>query len=201
MKRPILLPLLLFLGTLAFGQTVFVLELKDEINRPAARYISHGIAAAEAANADLILLHLDTYGGRVDYADSIRSALLDTKIPTAVFIDRNAASAGALISMACDSIYMASGSSIGAATVVNGSEGAAAPDKYQSYWRSIMRSTAELQGRDPKIAEKMVDQNLDLPGISPVGQVITFSTREAIQYGYCDGEIGSLAEAAEKMGF
>lgn len=182
-----------------YAQKVYVLRLQDEVNAASARYVARGFEDAALDNADLVILHLDTYGGRVDYADTIRSRILDAPMPTAVYIDRNAGSAGALLSIACDSIFMAPGASMGAATVVNGNDGAAAPDKYQSYWRGIMRSTAEEKGRDPRIAEKMVDQNLDLTGISPVGQVITFSTKEAIENGYCEGEKKSLDEVAAAM--
>ena len=59
---------------------------------------------------------------------------LDFEIPIYVWIYIDAASAGALISIACDSIYMSSGASIGAATVVTG-DGTQAPDKSQSYMR------------------------------------------------------------------
>lgn len=195
--------LLAFLGCWSMAhaqQKVYVLELRDEVHFSAARYITRGFAAAEQADADLIILHLDTYGGRVDYADTIRAHILDSKIPTAVFIDRNAGSAGALISIACDSIYMAPGASIGAATVVDGNTGAAAPDKYQSYWRGVMRATAEAKGRDPKIAEKMVDQNLEIPGLSPAGQVITFTNQDAIANGYCEGTKKDLQEVAAAFG-
>lgn len=182
------------------GQKVFVLKLQDEVHASSARFISRGFEEAQKAGAALVIIHMDTYGGRVDFADSIRSDILDANMPTAVFIDRNAGSAGALISIACDSIYMAPGASIGAATVVNGGTGDAAPDKYQSYFRGVMRTTAELKGRDPRIAEKMVDQNLELEGISPKGQVITFSTQEAMKHGYCDGAKSSLREVAAEFG-
>ena len=85
---------------------------------------------------------------------------------------------------------MAPGGSIGAATVVN-QTGEAAPDKYQSYMRSIMRSTAEASGRNPQIAEAMVDENIEIDSISPAGEVITFSTSEAIKYDFCEGEFNS----------
>lgn len=202
--KKVLPVLFLFLSFLPFrsvkGQSVYVLELHDEVNASSSFYMTHGIREAENQHAALILVHLDTYGGRVDYADSIRSALLDTKIPTAVFIDKNAASAGALIALACDSIFMAPGASMGAATVVSGEDGAAAPDKYQSYFRSVMRATAEQQNRDPKIAEKMVDEKLDLPGISPAGQVITFTSKEALQYNFADQIVNSTSEAIAAMG-
>jgi membrane-bound serine protease (ClpP class) len=76
---------------------------------------------------------------------------------------------------------MAPGASIGAATVVVGTTGQAAPDKYQSYMRSIMRSTAEANGRDPKIAEAMVDEEIEIDSITEAGKVLTFSTSEAIK--------------------
>ena len=142
---------------------------------------------------------MDTYGGAVNDADDIRTRILDFEIPIYVWINKDAASAGALISIACDSIYMSSGASIGAATVVTG-DGTQAPDKYQSYMRSIMRSTAEAKGRDPKIAEAMVDEDIVVDSISMEGKVITFSTKEAIKYGFCDAELNSVDEIMERQG-
>jgi membrane-bound serine protease (ClpP class) len=94
---------------------------------------------------------------------------------------------------------MSSGASIGAATVVTG-DGTQAPDKYQSYMRSIMRSTAEAKGRDPQIAEAMVDEDIKVDSISMEGKVITFSTKEAIKYGFCDAELNSVDEIMERQG-
>jgi membrane-bound serine protease (ClpP class) len=142
---------------------------------------------------------MDTYGGAVNDADDIRTRILDFEIPIYVWINKDAASAGALISIACDSIYMSSGASIGAATVVTG-DGTQAPDKYQSYMRSIMRSTAEAKGRDPQIAEAMVDEDIKVDSISMEGKVITFSTKEAIKYGFCDAELNSVDEIMERQG-
>ncbi|MCB9232861.1 MAG: nodulation protein NfeD [Bacteroidia bacterium] len=194
--------LLLFLFPLQiFGQKVYVLELFDEIHPASARYISRGFTAAREAQADLVLIHMNTYGGLVESADSIRTTILNSKLPTAVFIDKNAASAGALISIACDSIFMAPGSQIGAVTVVSGETGMAMPDKYQSYMRATMRATAEMKGRNPDIAEKMVDQNLVIEGLSPEGTVITFTTSEAIDNGYCEGEFKNLKEVISHYGY
>jgi membrane-bound serine protease (ClpP class) len=104
-----------------------------------------------------------------------------------------------LISIACDSIYMARGSSIGAATVVIG-DGTAAPDKYQSYMRSTMRTTAEVTGRDPAIAEAMVDQDIEIEGVTKAGNVLTFSVSEAIANGFCEAEVNSIEEIMERNG-
>ncbi|WKK79459.2 NfeD family protein [Marivirga arenosa] len=176
--------------TLSLKNEVFIMEIKDQIDARTKRYVDLALAEAKSRNSSHIIIEMNTYGGALYDADEIRSALLNLEIPVYVFIDNNAASAGALISIACDSIYMAPGGSIGAATVVN-QTGEAAPDKYQSYMRSIMRSTAEASGRNPQIAEAMVDENIEIDSISPAGEVITFSTSEAIKYDFCEGEFNS----------
>lgn len=180
--------------------TVFVFDIKGDIDPRMNRRV--GLALQEAANqeADLVIIHMDTYGGVVNDADDIRTLILESAVPTHVFIDKDAASAGALIAIACDSIYMAPGASIGAATVVVGGTGEAAPDKYQSYMRSIMRSTAEATGRDPKIAEAMVDESLVVEGVSEAGTVVTFSVSEAITHGFCEAQVRSIEEIVERQG-
>lgn len=160
------------------------MEIESEIDPRTNRYSEIAFDAATAAGADHVLLVLDTFGGALNDADEIRKRILNYPKPVYVFIDNNAASAGALISLACDSIYMSPGSNIGAATVV-GADGAAAPGKYQSYMRSIMRSTAEANGRDPHMAEAMVEASVD--SSLSAGQVLTLTTSEALKYDFCDG--------------
>jgi membrane-bound serine protease (ClpP class) len=178
---------------------VFKMMLDSEIDPRTNRQSELALDKAREIEADYVIIEMDTYGGALNDADDIRTRVMEFEIPIYVFINKDAASAGALISIACDSIYMARGASIGAATVVTG-EGTAAPDKYQSYMRSIMRSTAEANGRDPKIAEAMVDQNIEVDSISQEGQVITFSTSEAIKYGYCEAQVSSIDEIMERVG-
>lgn len=178
---------------------VYTFNIHEMIAPPVWRTTKLAIENAEKENADLILIHMNTYGGMLDAADSIRTKILNSKIPVYVFIDKNAASAGALISIACDSIYMAPGASIGAATVVNQS-GEQMPDKYQSYMRSMMRSTAEAKNRNPDIAQAMVDPKIYVEGISDSGQVLTFTVSEAIEFGFCEGEVNSLEEVLEHSG-
>jgi membrane-bound serine protease (ClpP class) len=173
---------------------VFVMDIRSEIDPRTSRYVTLALEEAIKTNVDYLLINMDTYGGTLNDADKIRTAILNFPKPVLVFINPNAASAGALISIACDSIYMSSGASIGAATVVNGAGGEAAPDKYQSYMRSLMRSTAETNGRNPRIAEAMVDQTIQLDSIKQEGKVITLTTAEAIKYGYCDGRANSIEE-------
>ncbi|MFT4834835.1 MAG: membrane-bound serine protease (ClpP class) [Marinoscillum sp.] len=199
-----LIPLFLFLIALngyAQDSTVLVYHLKvtSDIDPRTNRYTELGLEKATEEGADLVILELDTYGGALNDADEIRTRILNFKIPVYAFINKDAASAGALISIACDSIYMAKGSSIGAATVVT-QDGAAAPDKYQSYMRSIMRSTAEAKGRNPQIAEGMVDEDIDLDSIATEGKVVTFSVSEAIKYGFCEAEVVDIEEILERSG-
>lgn len=182
------------------GRTlVYHLKVLDDIDPRTNRYTELGLEAAVDAGADMVILELDTYGGALNDADEIRTRILNFEKPIYAFINKDAASAGALISIACDSIYMAPGSSIGAATVVGG-DGAAAPDKYQSYMRSIMRSTAEATGRNPTLAEAMVDEDIDLDSIATEGKVLTLSVSEAIKYDFCEAELNSLEEVLERVG-
>lgn len=169
------------------------------IAKPAKKKTEMAIQEAKNQHADIIFLRLNTFGGELEAADQIRTMLLKAEIPVFVFIDVNAASAGALISIACDSIYMAPGASIGAASVVN-QEGEVMPDKYQSYMRSLMRSTAEKQGRDPDIAQAMVDPDVYIENIIDSGKVLTFTTAEAIQYGFCEAQVSTREEALQAAG-
>ncbi len=183
----------------AQSTAVLKLDIKDDIDPSMSRYIMLGLEKAKVDEVDLVVIEMDTYGGLVTDAKDIVEMLLDFDKPVYVFINKDAASAGALISIACDSIYMSPGASIGAATVVMG-EGEAAPDKYQSYMRSTMRSTAEEKGRDPAIAEAMVDERIEIEGVTKEGEVITFTTSEAIKHGFCEGEVNSIEEMLDKAG-
>jgi membrane-bound serine protease (ClpP class) len=178
---------------------VFVLKIRAEIDPRMSRYVDLALEKAEKSNSDYIIVDMDTYGGAVNDADHIRTQFLNSKKPIWVFINKNAASAGALISIACDSIYMQQGSSIGAATVVNGNDGMAAPDKYQSYMRSMMRATAEANNRNPSIAEAMVDPDVTLDSsIKKTGKVLTFTTSEAIKNKFCEAEINSIDDILKR---
>ncbi len=178
---------------------VYTFEILEEIDAPAWRKTKLAIEQAEDLKVDYLLLHLDTYGGRVDFADSIRSKILRTNIPILVFIENNAASAGALISIACDSIYMSPGSTIGAATVVD-QEGNVAPEKYQSFFRGKMRATAIEKNRDPDIAQGMVDPKIVIDSIVDSETLITFTVDEAIKHEYCEGKASSIESALAKAG-
>lgn len=178
---------------------VFHVTIDGMIDNALARYVERSLADAEAADAALVVFHVDTFGGLLDAADVIRKAVLDADTPTVAVIDRNAASAGALISYAADKIVFVPGASMGAATAVN-QAGEYAPEKIQSYTRGLMRATAEANGRDPRIAEAMVDETIEVPGVSPAGQLLTVSSEEAVRLGVADAVLPSAAAAVEALG-
>ena len=175
------------------GDKVYIFDIQDEIGPAVWRRMTQAFDEAKDWNADIILLHMNTYGGLVVDADSMRTKILNSDIPVWVFIDNNAASAGALISIACDSIFMSKGANIGAATVVD-QEGQKLMDKYQSYMRSTMRSTAETNGRDPKIAEAMVDESIYIEGLIDSTKILTMTSTEAMENGFCEGIYESIPE-------
>jgi membrane-bound serine protease (ClpP class) len=187
---------------------VYKFNIMENIAPAIWRQTKQAFTEANGLKADLFLIHMNTYGGTVVDADSIRTRILNSKIPVVVFIDNNAASAGALISIACDRVYMRTGASFGAATVVN-QTGEKMPDKYQSYMRATMRATAESHGkdtivngqdttykwkRDPRIAEAMVDERIYIPGVIDSGKILTFTPTEAMKNGYCEGICESVDE-------
>ncbi len=192
MKRSLTLLTAILISFSAFASdslSVFYrIRLNQDIDQSSQRLVTLGLEKAREAGADYVMLDLNTYGGAVNAADSIRAAILRYEKPVIAYINMQAASAGALISIACDSIYMKTGSSIGAATVVN-QTGEVMPDKYQSFMRGMMRSTAQANGRDPHVAESMTD----------TADVLTLTPSEAIAVGYCEGICESEYEVAQKV--
>ncbi len=191
---------------------VYRLHINDEIGSSTWQHTRRALEEATARNADIFLLHLNTYGGEVGAADSMRTALLHAPMPVVAFVDNNAASAGALIALACDSVFMRPDASMGAATVVSGTDGTAMPDKYQSYMRAIMRATAESHGkepgpdstmvwrRNPLIAEAMVDTRVIVPGLIDSTRVLTLTADEAVRWHYAEGKAETIDDVLASLG-
>lgn len=199
--KKLLLLLTLLVGLSASASPVFVIPVETEIDNSAFHHFRKGLEQARNDNAQLLVVKLNTYGGALDAADSIRTALLRLPIPTVAFVDVNAASAGALIALACDSVFMAPAASMGSATVVNGS-GEPMPEKYQSYMSTIMRATAEHHGRkmqgdslvwrrNPEIAASMVN-----PEIS-----VSLTADQALECGYAEGVAPDLAAVLSQLNY
>lgn len=190
--------------TAADGGLVITGKIDGEIGFAESAYVKRLLEAATLKDAEVLLIELNTFGGRVDAAVAIRDALLDAEMTTVVYINRRAISAGALISLACEKIAMADGGTIGAATPIQSGPGqeipAAVEEKYLSYFREEMRSTAESRGRDADIAEAMVDKSKVVEGLSEEGKLLTLTTKAALETGIADIEAESLEDVLGKLG-
>jgi membrane-bound serine protease (ClpP class) len=185
MKNLLFIILFILLATTPIMGEVYHISIDGTIDLGLPPYIERVLTDAQKSNAKAIILEINTFGGRVDAATQIKDILLNSEIMTIAFINKRAISAGALISLSCNKIVMVSGSSIGAATVVDQS-GEKASEKAISYFRAEMRATAEKNGRDPKIAEGMVDEDIEIEGLSEKGKLITLTAEDAIKWKIAD---------------
>ncbi len=178
---------------------VYRLDVQGEIENGLAPYIARGIREANARGAAAIYLDIDTPGGRVDAAERIADAIQGSKVPVYAFVNPRAYSAGALIALATNGIYMRQGAVLGAATPVDG-QGTKAPEKYVSAMRAEFRALAEARGLDPRIAEAMVDENLGVPGLVDPGKLVTLSTTEALKVGFAKGQVETEEQLLSVIG-
>jgi membrane-bound serine protease (ClpP class) len=188
----------------ASRKVVYVARINGIIDLGLAPYVQRVLDEAVAAKASAVVLHINTFGGRVDAAVQIRDALLASPVRTVAFVDRRAISAGALISLAAENIVMAGGGTIGAATPVQaGQPGAPAQpveEKTVSYVRKEFRATAESRKRPPLIAEAMVDADVEIPEIIEKGKLLTLTTDEALAHKVADLRADSLESALAGLG-
>jgi membrane-bound serine protease (ClpP class) len=179
---------------------VYVVPITGTIDLGLAPYLSRVLDEADAEGAAAVLLQIDTHGGRLDAVLQMRDALLGSDVPTIAFVDRTAFSAGALIAIACEEIYMAPGAVIGAATPVDGATGETATEKIVSAVRTTFKATAEARGRDPRVAEAMVDPDVVIDGLVARGDLLTLTTTEATDWGYNDDVAVNRAEVLAAAG-
>ena len=214
--KNILFGLVLMFSAIIFAEDVnkkiYVVPIQDVIDLGIPSLVSRGISLAESNNADMIIFDIDTFGGRVDAATQIKDSISSTNIETIAFINRRAISAGSLISLSCDKIYMTDGATIGATSVVDMS-GSKQSEKSQSYMREEMAATAEKSGKNPDIARGMVDEELsfeylvvdgdslkvdDIEGRKE-GKLITLTTELALKYGIADGKGETIEELLSSL--
>jgi len=175
---------------------VYVAPIEGVIDLGLAPFVERVLAEAAAAKADAVVLEINTFGGRVDAAVIIRDALLRSRVRSVAFVNKRAISAGALISLAAETIVMADGGTIGAATPVQmGAPGGGAKpvdEKSVSYMRKEFRATAESRKRPPLVAEAMVDPDVVITGVIEKGKLLTLTTSEALKLGVADARADSL---------
>ena len=182
---------LLALPWLAAGAqapTVYRIPVTGVVENGLAPYVARSLREAESKAAAAAFLDIDTPGGRIDAAERISDAIRNARIPVYAFVNPRAYSAGALIAISSNGIYMRPGAVIGAATPVDG-QGTKASEKMVSAMRAEFRSVAEQRGLDPKLAEAMVDENVEVPGVVKKGQLLTLSTAEAVRLRFAKGSV------------
>lgn len=162
---------------------VYRIPVTGVVEMGLAPFVERSLDEAEEAGVAAAILDIDTPGGRVDAAEQIADAISDARIPVYAYVNRRALSAGALIALATDGIFMRPGSTLGAATPVTG-DGQKASEKVVSAMRSEFRALAEAAGLDPRVAEAMVDEDVEIPGVVEAGKLLTLSTAEAVAVGY-----------------
>jgi membrane-bound serine protease (ClpP class) len=170
---------------------VHVVVVDGEIDLGLAALIERAVREAGAADAAALVVRIDTPGGRLDAVLRMRDALLGATVPTIAYVDRDAFSAGALVAIAAEGLWLAPGAVIGAATPVLG-DGSSADEKTLSAVRAVFRSTAAERGRDPLVAEAMVDPAVVVEGLAGRGQLVTMDVAQAQQFGYADGIAADL---------
>jgi membrane-bound serine protease (ClpP class) len=164
-----------------------------------APFVGRAIREAEEQGASAVVLDIDTPGGRIDAAWEIIDDVRDTDLRVVAFVNRRALSAGAMIGLAADELYMRPGSTIGAATPVDG-QGVKASEKMVSAMRSEFRALSEARGFDPRIGEAMVDESIEVPGVVAAGQLLTLTTTEAVTLGVATAEVEDYAALLELAG-
>jgi membrane-bound serine protease (ClpP class) len=193
--------------------TVFRVPIQGTIDLGLPPFIERVIEQAEREQPDAIIFDIDTFGGRIDGATRIKDAIMSSTVPTVAFINRRAISAGALISLSCKTIIMSKGATIGAATAVD-MEGKKASEKVISYMREEMSATAEARDRPARVAEGMVDEEMEVPYIiaegdtlylegiegSKAGKLITLTTEKALRLGIADEEHDTFDQVLISLG-
>ena len=185
---------------LAETTEVHVIDISGTIDLGIAAFLERQIDQAQRSGATAFIVVMDTPGGRVDAAISMRDALLATDMPTITLVDTTALSAGALIALATDTIYMTPGAVIGAATPINGATGETADAKTISAVRGLFESTAEATGRDATYAAAMVDPDIEIAGVIEQGDLLTLTASSAVESGIAAAEIAGLDDVVNDLG-
>jgi membrane-bound serine protease (ClpP class) len=208
--------ILLLLGALLLGLTTFlpgnvqaqdgtsaqvlIIPIEGAIEPGLGHFLDRVIDEAEENGVTTIILDINTPGGRLDTVLEMRDTILDTDIPVIAFVNREAFSAGALITIASDEIWMTPGAVFGAATPIDGATGETASEKTISAVRSVFHATAEEQGRDPLIAEAMVDPSVTIEGLDSSTSLLTLTTEQALEYDYSDGAAANGTVLLKELG-
>ncbi len=167
---------------------VYVIPIKDEINKPTLYILRRGLKEAIEQKADVVLLDMNTPGGALDVTFDIMEALEKFPGKKITFVDREAMSAGAFISAVTDEIYFAPNGVIGAAAPVlaaGGEVDKTMRQKIVSYLRARMRATSEGKGYRGQVISAMIDADYELKIgdkiLKPKGELLSLTATEALE--------------------
>jgi len=194
----VVLFILVPLSLSAAAPKVWVVPISGTIDRVTVIYVDRVYNEAENQGVDKIIMEIDTPGGLAHSAVEIRKIIKNSSVPTTAFVKGEAISAGTLLALSAENIYMAPGTTIGDAEPQYG--GKRADEKVVSYWASLLAAAAEERGRDGKIARAMADRDMSVPGLKEKGKLLTLAHREAIEVGYAEGQAENLQGVIEALG-
>jgi len=177
---------------------VTVIKVDDTIDPGMVSYFRHALAEAGRLDADAVIIELDTPGGFISSAENIRRLIDEFDKPVIAYINPNAISAGAYLALTAEAIYMAPGSTIGAAEPRYLGIGEV-DEKELSFWEKEMAGVAERQGRDPRVASAMVRREIVIEGLVQEGVLLTLTASEALEVGYSEGTVTSRSELLEEI--
>lgn len=143
---------------------IAVIRFDDEIHGLSEQFLYRKLQDAEETKADLVVFELDSPGGQLDVMDRMIEKIRGMHdVKTVAYVPRQALSAAAIFSLACDEIVIAPSALFGDAGPIFLDEGFMfkhAPEKVRSHLSQQVRELAESGGRPPALAEAMVDMDL-----------------------------------------
>lgn len=167
-------------ATAADSSPVVVVSIQGEIDAGQTALVYKALNEAADKKAGTLLVEIETFGGQVDAAVKIRDMISDSKLRTICYVKNRAWSAGALIAISHQHIVMAPGGSMGAAEPIPTTE------KTVSAVRAEFAATAAKMGRNPKVAEAMVDKTLGYAQYASPGKILSLVDFQAVEVGYAD---------------
>jgi len=199
---------------------IYILPIREDIMPPLVYVVRRGVKEAMEANADALILDMNTDGGRVDVTEEIIGIIAKFKGATVTYVNDRAFSAGAFISVATQKIYMSPQSVIGAAAPIMMSPGGTGaekiPDtveaKMTSAIRALVRTQAEKNSHNIEVIEAMIDKTKELvidgETLNKEGNILTLTDRQAArEYGnppkplLSSGTVESMDALIEKLGY
>ena len=205
MKKPIWLFSLFFMAIMilicsskyafaaASDKGVYVIPIKGSIGPSVESFVSNQLKKAESMNIDIIILDINTLGGKVNSTLNIQEIIKEysKKFKFYSFVNNKAESAGVMISLLGDKIFMTKDATIGSASILPYDE------KSNSAWSSMLKAQAESKNKPGDIAKATADYNIEIPNVKSKGTLLNMTANEAIKLGFADGIAENIKDVAK----